>query len=152
MNLIRPQIRRRIALFLMPAIFFLPVWISTLRGLGHAATCSDAIETPFTVEIAEDGVPHLTTSRFLTREATRGCDGLEIDITARQSGTGVLFKIPIRNETASQWVGTVRLEVDGESVPLQVGTIAGGTTEVAQLSVPIDSNRRDIDGTLYVGP
>jgi hypothetical protein len=134
--------------------FLIPLGTSSLRGLTHLLTCREATKIPFTLVVPEDGPPVITSSNVITRDAEEGvCGGLVLDLGVGPSTPGhVRLRLPITNHTEFDWNGTVRLDLGGTVVPVDIGEIKSGQTAVDTVSVRVDPGELQVDGSLLIGP
>src|ERR687884_1352536 len=107
------NLRSRLALFLLPGIFLVPIAISSLGDLTHVATCERAVRTPFTLNVPKEGPADVLSSLRLTRSGAKGlCGGLTVNLAARTSQAGAVEMIvPVTNHSAYLWRGTVTLRL-----------------------------------------
>jgi hypothetical protein len=147
-------LRSKIALVALLGAFLIPVATSSLRGLTHILTCSDAEEVPFTLVNPEQGEPSILSSATLTRGDARGvCGGLVLDLAAQQAGPGrVGLDLSIANQTDEDWHGTVKLRIGATTVPVDIGAIKARGTEVDSVKVKLDPGAVEVQASLLVGP
>ena len=147
-------LRSRLALFALMGIFLIPIGTSSLRGLTHVLTCTEEVKQPFTLVVPPNGPPELLSSLRITRDVPdKLCGGLTMD--PRVSSTPedkVAFKLPIKNSTEYVWRGTVKLQLDKTSIPVDIGEIAAGDTESDTVTFDLDEGTHEIDGSLQIGP
>lgn len=151
-------LRARVALFILMAIFLIPIGLSSLRGLTHILTCSERAATPFTIIIPADGPPQLTSSTRITAGGTQDlCGGLGLDMQAGGEGSArVRMVVSITNNTDLAWRGTVGLVLEGDrtaSVPIDIGAIEPGATvsdEIVFRNLPQGTHQ--LNGRLLIGP
>ncbi len=55
------HVRTRLAVLVMAGVLLIPIGQSSLRGIDHILTCTERVETPFQVILA-DGIPIVTGS------------------------------------------------------------------------------------------
>ena len=148
------SLRSKIALVVLLGAFLIPVGTSSLRGLTHILTCSDAEEVPFTLVNPPEGAPSILSSATLTRGAARGiCGGLVLDLGAQPAGPGrVALDLTIANETDSDWHGTVKLRIGATSVPVDIGAIKAKGREVDTVRVKLEPGAIEVQASLLVGP
>src|SRR5688500_15316989 len=117
-------LRSRLALFGLMGIFMIPIGQANLGGLTHVLTCKQQIEQPFTVVIPPDGgEPELLSSLRISREETETslCGGLKVDPGVSTAGKGtIVMSLPITNESAYIWRGTVTLKLGETSIPVGI--------------------------------
>jgi hypothetical protein len=147
-------LRSRIALVVLLGTFLIPLGTSSLRGLTHLLTCREAARVPFTLVVPEDGPPVITSSNVITRDEEVGvCGGLVLDLGVGPSTPGkVRLRLPITNHTDFDWRGTVRLDLGGTVVPVDIGEIKSGQTAVDTVTVKVDPGELQVDGSLLIGP
>jgi hypothetical protein len=139
------------------AILLIPVGMSSLRGLTHLLTCRDQVATPFTMTIVPGADPVIATSARFSREDTRLCGGLAVDLRARRTGDdSVVMIVLINNSTPSLWLGTVQLQLQqggrGLHLPLDVGRIPAGSTRSADVPLRLAAGTASLGGSLLIGP
>lgn len=146
-------LRSRIALVALLGAFLIPIGTSSLRGLTHVLTCRDSEEIAFTL-INEGGDPTIVSSKVYERGAEAGvCGGLILDMGAAPGGPGqVQISLPIENTSEFDWQGTVRLQLGGTTVPVDVGKIPAGATRTEKVTVKVDPGQLNVDGSLLIGP
>ena len=134
----------------------IPIGMSSLRGLTHVLTCEQEAETPFSIIILEDGEPTLTSSTRITREDPADdtvCQGLSLNVSVRAvEGDRLAVEVPITNTSAFQWRGTVRLRLDSNSIPVDIGVIDAGTTETDTITFQLKPGTTELNGALLLGP
>lgn len=147
-------LRSRVALVLMLGAFIIPIGMSSLRGLTHILTCEEASATPFTLQILETGDVVITTSSKMERgEETTLCGGLILDMAARLGEPDeVSMDLSITNETPYDWRGTIELRIGDTPVPLDIGEVPAGSTEVDSVDLTLDAGVHDLSGSLLIGP
>ena len=140
----------------MLGAFLIPIAMSSLRGLTHVLTCEQEAETPFSIIILEDGEPTLTSSTRITREEPADdtvCEGLSLNVSVRAvEGDRLAVEVPITNTSAFQWRGTVRLRLDSNSIPVDIGVIDAGTTETDTITFQLQPGTTELNGALLLGP
>ena len=150
-----PILRSRLALVAMIGVLLIPIGMSSLRGLTHVLTCEDEAETPFTLNVPEDGPPAITSSVTFTRgEETNTCGGLVLNMRV---GPGdrpgrIDVTLPITNESPFTWQGSVELRLGRTQVPVDIGEIASGATEEDTVTVRVDPGVHEVNGSLLIGP
>jgi|SRR5918999_1198858 hypothetical protein len=147
-------LRSKVALLALLGAFLIPIVTSSLRGLTHVLTCREGVRTPFTLFIREDAPPQMVTSTFMSRSDTPGiCGGLSIDLGARVADRRHLeMVIPITNQSSYIWRGTVKLQLDGISIPVGVGAVSAGKTETDTVTLTLDEGAHELTGSLLIGP
>jgi len=146
--------RARIALAALLGIFLIPLFTSSLNGLTHVLTCEAEHASPFVVEASGNAPPVALSAASIERgQDPRLCGGLTLDLGVSTATAGELtIVVPITNHTRYPWKGSVRLLLDGASVPLGVGEIQPGGTETGRVTIPIKPGYHEIAGTLLIGP
>ncbi len=138
----------------MLGAFLIPIGMSSLRGLTHVLTCKQSVETPFTLVTVEGLEPQLLSSSRLSKEDSDFlCEGLSLNIGARAKGeNSVEMILPIRNHSEFLWQGTVTLELNGTSIPADIGSIPAGQTRTDVVPVNIPKGTSEVTGSLLIGP
>lgn len=146
-------LRGRVALVLALAVLLIPVFQSSLRGLTHVTTCDAEVAQPFTIQL-DDGVATILSATALTPDAERGvCGGLVLDMGVQSVGDDrVEVILPVTNETADNWRGTIALDVGGTIIPVDVGVIPAGETVEDRIEVRIDEGTVELQGSVLIGP
>jgi len=146
--------RARIALAALLGIFLIPMITSSLNGLTHVLTCSAETPSTFTIEAPPNQPPVLLSAITVSRDDDPSlCGGLTLNMAVRRPEEGkVELTVPITNSTKFPWRGSVKLILDGQTVPIDIGEIASGSTETGIVSVKVDPGHHEIDGTLLIGP
>lgn len=143
----------RVAFVALFSVFLIPVGLSSLRGLSHSITCSEAVETPFQVLLFPDAPPIVTGSSVVAPGGGTLCGGLGVDISVRVLADGrVEVEIPLANTTSADWFGTVQLEVAGTRIPVDLGKVEAGETRTEQIALRLPEGTTEFDGSLLVGP
>ena len=149
-------LRSRIALVSMLGAFLIPIGMSSLRGLTHVLTCEQEAKTPFSIIILEDGEPTMTSSTRITREEpqdTQVCEGLTLNVSVEAiDEERIGIQVPITNTSAYPWRGTVRLQLNKLSIPVDIGEIAAGATETDTVEVSPPRGTSELNGALLIGP
>jgi hypothetical protein len=159
-------LRSRLALFGILGVFLIPVVTTNLRGLTHVLTCQGAAETPFTLQIGEDGSSTIASSQVLTRDdviedgstgAVGGgrslCGGLTLQMGATAlRDDKITISVDIANSTEFDWRGSVELNLRGIFIPLDIGTIASESTASDAIDFTLDAGTHELDGSLLIGP
>ena len=148
-----PGLRSRIALVALLGAFLIPIGTSSLRGLTHVLTCRSQEKIDFTL-INEGGEPTIVSSKVYERGEEAGvCGGLVLDMGAGPAGVGrVQISLPIENTSEFDWQGTVRLQLGGSTVPVDVGKIPAGSSRTERVTVKVDPGQLNVDGSLLIGP
>lgn len=139
-------------------ILMIPVATSSLRGLNHVLTCKEAVDTPFSVHVPEEGQPILLSSAQAEYDpsgrAGQLCDGLTLDIVmGRRVEDRASMRLELANHSDDPWRGSVRVEVDDITIPVYVGRVAAGEVASHTVDLRLSGNTTyDIDGHLLVGP
>jgi len=146
--------RARIALAALLGIFLIPLVTSSLNGLTHVLTCSAETPSTFTIEAPDNQPPVILSAITVSRDEDPSlCGGLTLNMAVRKPEEGkVELTVPITNNTKFPWRGSVKLILDGQTVPIDIGEIASGSTEVGVVQVKVDPGHHEIDGTLLIGP
>jgi hypothetical protein len=147
-------LRSKLALWALLGAFLIPVTVSTLRGLTHVLTCRDEVATPFTFLVGDGGQATLLSSTFLEESGSGElCGGLSVDLRATTDPDGqVALRVPITNDTAHPWQGTVLLRVEGTDVPVDIGEIGPGATAEDTIDFRLDPGQHEVSGSLLIGP
>jgi hypothetical protein len=147
-------LRSRVALAALVGVFLIPIITSSLRGLTHVLTCSEAVETPFTVVIEPGSDPIVLSARqIVAGETTELCGGLEVDLQARAvEGNRVALTLVIVNETTEPWRGTINLRLDRTTIPVTIGRIPAGGEDAETVVLNLDDGESEIAGSLLIGP
>jgi hypothetical protein len=146
--------RARIALAALLGIFLIPLVTSSLNGLTHVLTCTAETPSTFTIEAPDNQPPVILSAITVSRDDdTTLCGGLTLNMGVRKPDEAkVELIVPITNNTKFPWRGSVKLVLDGQTVPIDIGEIAPGGTETATVLVKVDPGHHEIDGTLLIGP
>lgn len=154
-------LRARIALVTLLGIFLVPVSTSSLRGLTHVLTCSEAIPAALSIDTTgrTDGAVLGSADTVTRTDADRPgsdelCGGLEVDFSlASAAGDRAEVVVTVGNRSGVDWHGSVELRLGGASVPLAIGRVPAGATRSDTVGVRIDPGRSyEISGTLLIGP
>lgn len=136
-------------MFLLLGVFLIPITVSSLRGLTHVLTCDADVRTPFTVNTDTA----TSSARFERGDPTGLCGGLQLNMAVGQvKGDKVRLTLPITNTSKYTWKGSVELKVGGSSVPVDIGEIKAGATEVDTVDIKVDEDTTEIEGSLLIGP
>lgn len=146
--------RARIALAALLGIFLIPLVTSSLNGLTHVLTCSADTPSTFTIDAPDDAPPVILSAITVSRDDDPSlCGGLTLNMAVRRPEAGkVELIVPITNGTKFPWRGSVKLVLDGQTVPIDIGSIAPGETATSSVQVKVDPGQHEIDGTLLIGP
>lgn len=147
-------LKSRIALAALVGVFLIPIVTSSLRGLTHVLTCSEQVETPFTV-IVEQGIdPMVLSAARLTAGGEQVlCGGLDVNFRAGAVGENqVELTIVVSNETSDPWRGTIDLALDRARVPISIGLVAAEGEEAETVVLNLDEGESEIAGSLLIGP
>jgi len=147
-------LRSRAALVVMLGAFLIPIGMSSLRGLTHVLTCDEAVTTPFTLIVPDEGDPTVVSSTIIERGQEAGlCGGLFVNPQARAEGSRrVAMTLPIENRTEFPWQGTVKLVLGNITIPVDIGEIAAGERESDTVHLDLDPGSHEISGSLLIGP
>jgi hypothetical protein len=147
-------LQSRLALLAMIGALLIPVGMSTLGGLTHVLTCDQQTNTPLSLMVPNKGAPVLTTStRISEGESTSLCGGLTLNMGARVRRTGdIALVLPISNESAFAWRGTVKLLLGKTPIPVNIGEIGAGETASDTISVRLGPGTHQVTGSLLIGP
>ena len=81
------------------------------------------------------------------------CGGIVVDMTLSAPAPGVVrVDVPVHNTGSHQWRGTVRLRVGSKVFPVDLGSIAPGTTRTRTVQVNVDREVKVVTGELLLGP
>lgn len=136
-------------------IFLIPIGQANLGGLTHVLTCKRQIEQPFTVVISPNGEPELLSSLQITREDTETslCGGLNVSPRVKAAGRSAITVIlPIENQSAYIWRGSITLRLGGTSIPIGIGEIRAGETRSEEVDFDLADGTFELDGSLSIGP
>lgn len=147
-------LKSRIALAALVGVFLIPIVTSSLRGLTHVLTCSEQVETPFTV-IVEEGIDPmvLSAARLTAGGEQLLCGGLDVNFRAGAVGENQLeLTIVVSNETSDPWRGTIDLALDRARFPISIGLVAAEGEEAETVVLNLDEGESEIAGSLLIGP
>ena len=65
-------LRAQVALIGLLAVMLIPIGTSSLRGLTHILSCQGNNDTPFSIDVPEDGPPIVSSSAVITRDPDGG--------------------------------------------------------------------------------
>ena len=143
------------ALFSLMGVFLIPISQANLGGLTHVLTCKEQIEQPFTVVISPDNEPALLSSLQITREEaeTELCGGLSVDPQVGSEGERtIVMTLPIKNDSAYLWRGTVTLKLGETSIPVGIGEVPAGETRSEDVEFVLEKGTFELNGALSIGP
>lgn len=161
-------LRAHVALVGFLAVLLIPIGTSSLRGLTHVLTCQEENDTPFAIEVPEEGPPVISSSQVIERPAEDEpggddgrqeavgelCGGLRLDIAMGsrvEDRTDV--NITITNNSEYGWRGSVRLQFDATPIPIDIGQIDSGESASDDVELHLRSGERyEIEGSLLIGP
>src|SRR5687768_8838850 len=143
------SLRSRLALIALFAAFLIPLATSSLRGLTHVLTCTEETSIPFTLVTPRIGDPVIVSSTTITRGQPEGvCGGLVLDMAVGAAGPGrVRLDLPISNRSEFDWRGTVRLQLGGDRIPIEIGEIKHGDTETDSVTVRVKPGELQLQGS-----
>ena len=136
-------------------VFLIPISQSNLSGLTHVLTCKQQIEQPFTVVISPNGEPALLSSMQITLEDTEPtlCGGLVVEPGVTTDGPGtVAMVLPIKNESAHPWRGTITVRLGRTSIPVGIGEVPAGETRSEEVPFNLKEGSTELNGSLSIGP
>ncbi|MGH8927849.1 MAG: hypothetical protein ACRDWH_05830 [Acidimicrobiia bacterium] len=147
-------LRTRLALFALFGVFLIPIGLSSLRGLSHVVSCTEEIARPFEVSVGEGDFPLLTGSALVAAGDVDECGGvLETRVSvAPRAGNEVEVTVPITNNGAAAWHGTVNLRVGDTLIPVQIGLIPAGETRSETIVLRLPEGTTGFTGSLLIGP
>lgn len=147
------MLKAKLAIAALIGVFLIPIGQSSLRGITHILTCSEQVEAPFQVIIEEGEAIVTGASRLAPEDPATLCGGLTAELSVRVvEGGRISVNVPISNQTAADWYGTVQLEVAGTRVPVDLGRIDASTTVERQIILRLPEGTVEFDGVLLVGP
>lgn len=153
-------LRARVALIGLVAVLLIPIGTSSLRGLTHVLTCEERSATPFSVEVAADGPPIISSSTVIERDddgtvrTQELCGGLALDLLmgSREEDRADVT-IAVTNNSDFGWRGSVQLRLDDTPIPIDIGHIGAGETATDSFELRLDrTGTYALDGTLLIGP
>lgn len=150
-----PQLLRfRIGLVALLAVFLIPVGLSSLRGLDHVLTCSELVESPFEVILIEDAAPVVIGSTALSADQVVVlCGGLVVDVSvARSTAADVELTVMLENRSDDDWFGTLRLDVAGVALPVDLGKVGANSLGSRTLDLDLPEGTTSFGGSLLIGP
>ena len=107
------------------------------------------MRTPFTVSTETAA----SSARFERGDPTGLCGGLQLNMgVGPVKDNKVRLTLPITNTSKYTWKGSVELKVGGSAVPVDIGEIKAGATEVDSVDIRVDSDTTEIEGSLLIGP
>ena len=143
------------ALFSLMGVFLIPIGQANLGGLTHVLTCKQQIKQPFTVVIEPGQEPSLLSSLQITREETTTtlCGGLSVDPAVSSRGLRtIVMTLPIKNDSAYLWRGTVTLRFGKTSIPVGIGEVPAGETRSEDVEFVLKKGTFELNGALSIGP
>lgn len=150
-----PQLLRfRVGLVALLAVFLIPIAQSSLRGVGHVLTCTDLVESPFEVILVPAADPVVIGTTSLTdAEPPTLCGGLAVDVgVSRSDRADVEVRVSLVNLTSANWFGSMRLDVGGVTLPVDLGRVRAGEQEVRVLDLDLPDGTTGFGGSLLIGP
>lgn len=149
-----PILRSRLAVAALLGVFLIPIGSSSLRGLTHVLTCSEEVESPFTVVVGADGTALVVSSTQIVAGEEPGlCGGLEVIMSARPEGVGRLaLTVEVSNGTTHPWQGTIDLTLDGNGIPVDIGRVRPGEIEQDTVVFRLEAGSHELAGALLIGP
>ncbi len=155
-----PALRAQVALIGLLAVMLIPIGTSSLRGLTHILSCQGRNDTPFSIEVPEDGPPVVSSSAVITRNpdgsvpTNQLCGGLTLDLTMgsrAEDRTDVV--VAITNNSDFGWRGSVQISLGDVAIPIGIGEISAGGTVTDEFELRVDAGRTyAVEGTLLIGP
>ncbi len=144
----------RVALAMLVGSFLIPLSTTTLRGMHHLVSCTDAVDQTFAVTAIDSLRAVITGSTSVVREPPTGeCSAVDMNMQVRPDGKGfILISMPVVNRTDRPWNTSVILRLDGLQTMVRVGRIHPGDTYTKDLRVRLTTELQSITGTLVVGP
>lgn len=144
----------RVALAMLVGSFLIPLSTTTLRGMHHLVSCTDAVDQTFAVTAIDSLRAVITGSTSVVREPPTGeCSAVDMNMQVRPDGKGfILISMPVVNRTDRPWNASVVLRLDGLQTMVRVGRIHPGDTDTKDLRVRLTAELQSITGTLVVGP
>ncbi|HEX2234853.1 MAG TPA: hypothetical protein VHK89_01115 [Actinomycetota bacterium] len=147
-------LRSRVALLALLGAFLIPIGMSSLRGLTHVLTCRDEARTPFTLIVPPAGsAPEAVTSTTFGRDTAGICGGLSLDLGTRAvTRDRMEMVVPITNNSEHLWQGTVKLVLDGTTIPVDIGEVDAGSTETDSVTLDLERGSHELTGSVLIGP
>ncbi len=147
-------LQSRLAVAALLGVFLIPIAMSSLRGLTHVLSCEQAVESPFTVVVEDDGRAVVASSTGVVAGEDPGlCGGLDVILQARPEERGrLVMTVDIFNRTDHPWQGTVNLTLNGTSIPVSIGRVAAGANEEDRLVFRLRPGSHELEGSLLIGP
>ena len=135
-------------------MFLIPVLLSSLRGLTHVVSCTREIARPFSVAVGDETSPIITGSAVVEAGAQPACgDEIRVDVSVAERGPNeIAVTIPIANDGASAWRGTVRLQVGTTVIPFDIGLVPPGQTRSETIVLRLPDGTTGFSGSLLIGP
>lgn len=147
------HLRTRLAVVVLAAVLLIPIAQSTLRGIDHILTCTERVDTPFQVVLA-DGVPIVTGSTTLEPgDSAQLCGGIEIEIAVGPSAErDVTVFADLTNASSVDWYGTVSLAVGSVRIPIDLGRVPAGSSLSESIELSLPDGVTEFTGSLLIGP
>lgn len=132
----------------------IPIGLSSLRGISHVITCVELVESPFEVVLIENADPVVIGSTTVQPdEPELLCGGLAVDVAvARSESADVALSVAIDNRSTSDWFGSMRLDVAGVSLPIDLGRVESGAIRSRSLDLHLPEGTSSFGGSLLIGP
>ena len=153
-------LRAQVAFIGLLAVMLIPIGTSSLRGLTHILSCQGRNDTPFSIDVPEDGPPLVSSSAVLTRNPDGSvptnelCGGLQLDLTmGSQAEDRADVVVAITNNSDYGWHGSVQIRLDDTAIPIDIGEIRAGGTATDEFQLRLEPGRTyAVEGTLLIGP
>jgi hypothetical protein len=153
-------LRAQVALIALLATMLIPIGTSSLRGLTHILTCQDDNDTPFSIEVPEEGPPVISSSAVIernpdgTQKSNEICGGLVLELLMGSVRAGRAdVTLAITNNSDYGWRGSVQLRLDDTLIPIDIGGIDAGGTATDTFELRLDRGRTyEVHGKLLIGP
>ena len=153
-------LRAQVAFIGLLAVMLIPIGTSSLRGLTHILSCQGRNDTPFSIDVPEDGPPIVSSSAILTRNpdgsvpTSELCGGLTLDLTmGSQTEDRADVVVSIANNSDYGWRGSVQIRLDDIAIPIDIGEIGAGEVARDQFELRLEAGRTyAVEGTLLIGP
>lgn len=136
-------------------IFLIPIEQANLGGLTHILSCKGRVEQPFTILIERGQQPQILSSMQLTNEVDSDelCGGLNVDPAIHSEGeSDIAIALPIENNSAFVWRGTITLRLGKTAIPIGIGEIPPGETRTETVDLNLKRGSHDLNGVLSIGP
>lgn len=154
--LLPSTLRARIALAALFGVFLIPLTTSSLRGLTHVLTCSEAVDATLVIDTTTSDDPVLGSADVVTVDEPVGlCGGLDVDLqlASPPGADEAEVEVTVTNGTDTDWQGSIELEFSGVEVPVAIGAIDAGGTATDTVTLAVEPDRSyEISGTLLIGP